>query len=118
MMVSNETLQKIIQSRGEFALLYEFLNSLDLRHFQEQGAPHKSGDEIATVETLTFWLRDRKLLDPVRRLTRHIAVWQAVKVVDRSEETLEDGTIVQHERERFTNDLTLAHASGETAILR
>lgn len=49
---------------------------------------------------------------------RHIAVWQPVKVVDRSEETGEDGTIVQRERERFTNELTLAYASGETAILR
>jgi hypothetical protein len=49
---------------------------------------------------------------------RHIAVWQPVKVVDRSEETGEDGTIVRRERERFTNELTLAYASGETAILR
>jgi hypothetical protein len=49
---------------------------------------------------------------------RYIAVWQPVKVVDRSEETGEDGTIVQRERERFTNELTLAYASGETAILR
>jgi hypothetical protein len=49
---------------------------------------------------------------------RHIAVWQPVKVVDRSEETGEDGTIVLRERERFTNELTLAYASGETAILR
>ena len=44
--------------------------------------------------------------------------WQAVKVIDRSEETEEDGTIVQRERERFTNELTLVFASGETAILR
>ena len=49
---------------------------------------------------------------------RHIAVWQPVKVVDHSEETGEDGTIVRRERERFTNELTLAYASGETAILR
>ena len=48
----------------------------------------------------------------------HVAAWQAVKVVDRSEETEEDGTIVQRERERFTNELTLVYASGETAILR
>ena len=47
---------------------------------------------------------------------RHIAVWQPVKVVDRSEETGEDGTIIRRERERFTNELTLAYASGETAI--
>jgi hypothetical protein len=34
---------------------------------------------------------------------------------DRSEETL--GTIFQREREGFTNELTLAYASGETTIL-
>jgi hypothetical protein len=48
----------------------------------------------------------------------HVAAWQAVKVVDRSEQVEEDGTIVQRERERFTNELTLAFASGETAKLR
>jgi len=48
----------------------------------------------------------------------HVAAWQAVKVVDRSEETEEDGTIIQRGRERFTNELTLVYASGETAILR
>jgi hypothetical protein len=49
---------------------------------------------------------------------RHVAAWQAVKVVDRSEEVEENGTIVQRERERFTNELTLVFESGETAILR
>jgi tRNA1(Val) A37 N6-methylase TrmN6 len=48
----------------------------------------------------------------------HVAAWQAVKVVDRSEEVEENGTIVQRERERFTNELTLVFASGETTILR
>jgi SAM-dependent methyltransferase len=48
----------------------------------------------------------------------HVAAWQAVKVVDHSEETEEDGTIVLRERERFTNELTLVWASGETDILR
>ena len=48
----------------------------------------------------------------------HVAAWQAVKVVDRSEEIEDDGTLVQRERERFTNELTLVFASGETAILR
>jgi hypothetical protein len=33
----------------------------------------------------------------------HVAAWQAVKVLDRSEETEGDGTIIQRERERFTN---------------
>ena len=48
----------------------------------------------------------------------HVAAWQAVKVIDRSEEVEESGTIVQRERERFSNELTLVFASGETAILR
>jgi Uncharacterised methyltransferase family (DUF6094) len=47
----------------------------------------------------------------------HVATWQAVKVIDRSEETEEDGTIIVRERERFTNELTIVFASGETAIL-
>jgi len=47
----------------------------------------------------------------------HVAAWQAVKVVDRSEETQEDGTIVVRECERFTNELTIVFGSGETAIL-
>jgi hypothetical protein len=47
----------------------------------------------------------------------HVAAWQAVKVVDRSEETEEDGTIVIRERERFTNELTIVFASGDTARL-
>lgn len=49
---------------------------------------------------------------------RHVAAWQAAKVVDRSEETGENGTIVVRERERFTNELALVWASGETTILR
>jgi SAM-dependent methyltransferase len=50
--------------------------------------------------------------------SRHVAAWNAVKVIDRSEEVEEDGTIVRRERERFVNELTLVFASGETAILR
>jgi hypothetical protein len=49
---------------------------------------------------------------------RHVAAWQAVKVNDHSEETEEDGTVIVREGERFTNELTLVYASGETAILR
>lgn len=48
---------------------------------------------------------------------RHVAAWRTIKVTDRTEEVEEDGTIIQRERERFTNELTLAFASGETAIL-
>jgi hypothetical protein len=50
--------------------------------------------------------------------SRHVAAWNAVKVVDRSEEVEDDGTIVRRERERFVNELTLVFASGKSAILR
>jgi hypothetical protein len=43
----------------------------------------------------------------------HVAAWQAVKVVDRSEETEEDGTIIVRERERFTNELTIVSLQGK-----
>lgn len=49
--------------------------------------------------------------------TRHIAHWQSIKVVDRTEEE-EDGATVIREKERFSNELTLVFASGEIAILK
>lgn len=49
---------------------------------------------------------------------QHVATWQVVNVVDRSEETEEDRTIVARERKRFTNELTIVYASGETAVLQ
>ncbi len=49
---------------------------------------------------------------------RHIAFWQSVKVVDKSEEEDEDGRITIREKESFSNELTLVFATGETAILK
>lgn len=49
---------------------------------------------------------------------RHVAAWSSVKMVDRSEEVEPDGTIIQRERERFSQELTVIYASGKTAILR
>jgi predicted RNA-binding Zn ribbon-like protein len=46
----------------ELTLLYEFVNSLDLRCFVEQGAPHPRGDEIGTPDQLRNWMRMRQLL--------------------------------------------------------
>jgi 16S rRNA G966 N2-methylase RsmD len=48
---------------------------------------------------------------------RHLSAWRSIKVRDSSEEVEDDGTIIQRERERFTNELTLVYASGKTAIL-
>jgi hypothetical protein len=47
---------------------------------------------------------------------RHIANWQSIKTVDRTEEE-EDGATVIRERERFSNELTLVFCTGEIAIL-
>jgi hypothetical protein len=52
----------------EFALLYEFVNSLDLRRFVEHGVSHVGGDELATVPMLELWLHCRGLLDDGVRL--------------------------------------------------
>jgi len=48
---------------------------------------------------------------------RHIAHWQSVKLVDKSEEE-EDGKTVIREKERFSNELTLVFCTGEIAILK
>jgi hypothetical protein len=50
--------------------------------------------------------------------SRHVAAWRCVKLTDHSEEVEDDGTIVQRERERFANELTLVYTSGETIVLR
>jgi predicted RNA-binding Zn ribbon-like protein len=54
----------------EFALLYDFANSLDLRRFVQRGVPHLSGDELATVEELEDWMRRRGLIEKGVRLSR------------------------------------------------
>jgi hypothetical protein len=48
---------------------------------------------------------------------RHIAFWQAVKVVDKTEEE-EDGVITVREKERFSNELTLIYSTGQVTILK
>ena len=47
---------------------------------------------------------------------RHIAHWQSVKLVDKSEEE-EDGKTIIREKERFSNELTLVFSTGKIAIL-
>lgn len=49
--------------------------------------------------------------------SRHIAHWQSVKVVDKTEEE-EDGNTIIREKERFSNELTLVFATGEIAVLK
>jgi hypothetical protein len=48
---------------------------------------------------------------------RHIAHWRSVKFTDHWEEEEPDGTILIHDRERFSHELTLIFSSGKTQIL-
>ena len=49
--------------------------------------------------------------------SRHIAYWQSVKLVDKSEEE-EDGNTIIREKERFSNELTVVFCSGKIATLK
>jgi predicted RNA-binding Zn ribbon-like protein len=46
----------------ELALLYEFLNSTDLRTYVEKGVQHVRLDELETPAQLESWMRERRLL--------------------------------------------------------
>lgn len=48
---------------------------------------------------------------------RHIAHWRSLKFIDHWEETESNGTIVRHDRERFSHELSLVYADGRTQIL-
>ncbi|HTT17429.1 MAG TPA: DUF6094 domain-containing protein [Candidatus Sulfotelmatobacter sp.] len=49
--------------------------------------------------------------------SRHIAHWRSVKFTDHWEEQEEDGTRILHDRERFSHELTLVFANGDTKLL-
>jgi hypothetical protein len=49
---------------------------------------------------------------------RHIAFWQAVNARSCSTEEEDNGTIIQREREYFTNELTVVYSTGQVAILK
>jgi hypothetical protein len=49
---------------------------------------------------------------------RHVANWESVKVIDKTEEESEDGrSTVIREKERFSQRLTLLYADGRIALL-
>jgi len=49
---------------------------------------------------------------------RHLAFWQAVKVLDKTTEEDEKGVITTREKERFSNELTLVFTTGQVATLK
>jgi hypothetical protein len=49
---------------------------------------------------------------------RHISFWQAVKLVEKTEEEDEQGVVTVREKERFSNELTVVFSTGQVAILK
>jgi predicted RNA-binding Zn ribbon-like protein len=46
----------------ELANLYDFANTLDVRHFTHHGVPHLQGDELTSGRELAAWMSRRGLL--------------------------------------------------------
>jgi 16S rRNA G966 N2-methylase RsmD len=49
---------------------------------------------------------------------RHISFWQAVKLLERTEEEDDRGVITVREKERFSNELTVVFSTGQVAVLK
>jgi predicted RNA-binding Zn ribbon-like protein len=53
----------------ELAHLYDFANSLDLRHFTHHGVAHVPSDKLTSPRELEAWMSARGLLRPTDRIT-------------------------------------------------
>lgn len=53
----------------ELANLYDFANTLDLRHFIHHGIQHPQGDELTSPADLATWMTERKLLPSGGKMT-------------------------------------------------
>jgi predicted RNA-binding Zn ribbon-like protein len=51
------------------ANLYDFANTLDVRHFTHHGAPHRQDDELKSAEDLAAWMAQRKLARAGAKIT-------------------------------------------------
>jgi predicted RNA-binding Zn ribbon-like protein len=48
----------------ELANLYDFANTLDLRHFVHHGVQHRQAEELGTPSALGAWMKERGLFEP------------------------------------------------------
>ena len=53
----------------ELSNLYDFANSLDVRHFTHHGVPHEQGDELKGPRELGDWMSKRGLLTSGGKIT-------------------------------------------------
>jgi len=51
------------------ANLYDFANTLDVRHFTHHGVPHGQDDELTSADDLAGWLAQRRLARPDAKIT-------------------------------------------------
>jgi predicted RNA-binding Zn ribbon-like protein len=49
--------------------LYDFANTLDVRHFTHHGVPHQEHDELTSPDDLAAWMAQRKLAQAGARIT-------------------------------------------------
>lgn len=68
------------------AELYDFANTLDLRHFQHRGVRMQPSDEIETADRLGAWLAEHRLGRPgaaigAEQLTRALALRARIRAV-------------------------------------
>ena len=52
---------------GELALLYDFVNSVDLRSYLEHGVAHATSDELESSSQFDAWMRLHRLANPPSR---------------------------------------------------
>jgi predicted RNA-binding Zn ribbon-like protein len=57
------------QVPDELANLYDFANSLDVRHFTHHGVPHEQGDQLSGPRELGDWMAQRGLLSASAKIT-------------------------------------------------
>jgi predicted RNA-binding Zn ribbon-like protein len=53
----------------ELANLYDFANTLDVRHFTHHGVPHPQGDELTHAKELAAWMSQRGLSSTNAKIT-------------------------------------------------
>jgi predicted RNA-binding Zn ribbon-like protein len=57
------------QVPDELANLYDFANSLDVRHFTHHGVPHEQGDQLTGPRELADWMSQRGLSSISAKIT-------------------------------------------------
>jgi predicted RNA-binding Zn ribbon-like protein len=69
LVVSMSRQSKQLQVPDELARVYDFANSLDVRHFTHHGVQHIQGDELSGPRQLAMWMSQQGLLAGNAKIT-------------------------------------------------